>query len=371
MQGGKSGRRGVDPRVWSVAACFLMASAGGLALADSPVRRSRPLALGAPASAVQEAAAAEGRPSPAPLPAPGRWIRRAITRAHAIDEAPPPRAPQPPPDRLAAYRGLGAWIDLYDYGRSDSLDPAAVVDELATRGVRTIYLQTGRWSIRSALANPGAADYYLELAHARGIRVVGWYLPGFANPDLDLLASWAVIQHESPSGHRFDGFAADIEDPTQVGFRIDRFNGGIVEYARRLREGAPGEILGAIVVDAKNNERAPGAWAGFPWQDIARNFDVVLPMAYWSVTKPRGCPAYDAAAYMRTVGELTVAHMGTAKPLHMIGGIADCVQVGEMAGYVDAALEAGAIGGSIYDFSTTHASPDRDAIWEQLARFNG
>ncbi|TMK49242.1 MAG: hypothetical protein E6G66_09240, partial [Actinobacteria bacterium] len=223
-------------------------------------------------------------------------------------------APVPAPDPIVAYRGLGAWVDWYDYGHPWSVDPAAIVDQLAQHGVRTLFLQTGLWSESPDILYPGGVDSFLDHAHARGIRVVGWYLPGFADIDHDLRASLAVLAYTSPTGQHFDGFAPDIEDlsaiqqagrhtvtvslpkgrgcpkvctssvvvdPSPVDV-LARFNAGITEYSRRLRQSVPaGTTLGAIVLDAEAVNREASYWVGFPWPEIAARYDVVLPMAYW------------------------------------------------------------------------------------------
>jgi hypothetical protein len=234
--------------------------------------------------------------------------------------------------------------------------------------------------------------------------VVGWYVPGFADIDHDIRASLAVLAYTSPGGQHFDGFAPDIEDlsaiqqagrhtvtvsmprsracpkgctntvvvdasPVDV---LARFNAGIAEYSRRLRQSVPvGTTLGAIVLDAKNNARTPGYWVGFPWPEIAARYDVVLPMAYWSVNKPAACPATDAGPYIRDVVSMTQSLMGTPKPIHPIGGIADCLRAQDVTTYVDATKASGSIGGSLYDLDTTQANPEKDAFWSALARLNG
>jgi hypothetical protein len=234
--------------------------------------------------------------------------------------------------------------------------------------------------------------------------VVGWYLPGFADLDHDIRASLAVLAYTSPGGQHFDGFAPDIEDlsaiqqagrhtvtvslprsracpkgctnttvvdasPVDV---LARFNAGITEYSRRLRQAVPaGTTLGAIVLDAKNNASTPGYWTGFPWPEIAARYDVVLPMAYWSVNKPPACPAADAGPYIRDVVSMTESLMGTPKPIHPIGGIADCLRAQDVTTYVDATKASGSIGGSLYDLDTTQANPEKDAFWSALARLNG
>lgn len=297
--------------------------------------------------------------------------------------APPtPTPPAPAPEQLPApavssdigvYRGLGAWVDLYDIGQADSIKPEAILDELARRGVRTLYLQTGRWTSTTDIAEPEKIGTFLDLSHARGLKVVGWYLPGFGDIDRDLRRSLAVLEFASPSGQRFDGFAPDIEDRVGVSDDRIRFNHGIIEYSERLRAAVPpGTVIGAIVPDAKNNERAREYWAGFPWPEIGRSYDAVLPMAYWSVIKKESCRnvQMDAASYVREVIDKTQSLMATGTPMHPIAGIADCSTLPEIAAYVNTVRETGAIGGSLYDFVTNNSHPARDALWAELSRLN-
>lgn len=269
------------------------------------------------------------------------------------------------------YRGLGAWVDLYDYVLRDKMDPLIAVEEMADRKVKTLYLQTGRWNLEPDIVDPATVAVFIDAAHARGIRVVGWYLPGFGDLGRDLRRSLAVLEFVTPSGGHFDGFAPDIEDRREVEGDISRFNDGIARYSRALR-GAVGEAttIAAIVPDAKNNKRLPQRWLGFPWEEIAEQYDVIMPMAYWSVTKGANCSAeYDAAAYMQEVEATTQGLMGETRPMHSIGGIADCISAKEVAGYVSTARELHWVGVSLYDFATTRSNPAREALWEELHRF--
>src|SRR5438067_3013429 len=331
------------------------------------------------ASKLQKAAAAAVDRSPAPPP---------VTPTAAAPSA--TAAPVPAPDPIVAYRGLGAWVDWFDYGHPWSADPASIVDQLAQHGVRTLFLQTGLWSESPDILYPGGVDSFLDHAHARGIRVVGWYLPGFTDIDHDLRASLAVLAYTSPSGQHFDGFAPDIEDlsaiqqatqhavtvslpkgrgcpkgctstvvvdapPAEV---LAHFNAGIAEYSRRLRQSVPaGTTLGAIVLDARSMDGQPGYWVGFPWPEIGASYDVVLPMAYWSVTKPAACPAADATSYIRDVVTLTESLMGRPRPIHPIGGVADCLKPQDVNTYVDATLASGSFGRSLYAVLTIYPYP--------------
>ncbi len=309
--------------------------------------------------------AAKPAPAPAPAKAP------AAAKPAAAKPAPAPAPAKAPAPRSTAsidpYRGFGAWVDIYDYAIRDTMDIPAAVNVMADKGVRTLYLQTGRWKDPNDIVNVDAVNQFLERSHARGMKVVGWYVPGFGNMDRDIRRSMVVLEYKSPTGHQFDGFAPDIETREEVGGDAGRYNAGVAEYSRRLRAQVPNAALGAIVDDAKNNLRAPARHVGFPWAEIAANYDVVMPMAYWTVTKGKngGCGAqYDADAYIREVVSLTRDHMGTDKPIHPVGGIADCVTESEVVGYV-AATNALGIGGSFYDFATTQSSGV--PIWKHLA----
>ncbi len=318
----------------------------------------------------------EPPPPPAPVPAPAApaapakadEAKPAPAKAPAAPKAAPAAAPAPRSTAsIDPYRGFGAWVDLYDYAIRDSMDIPAAVNVMADRGVKTLYLQTSRWKDPNDIVNAGAVDIFLERSHARGMKVIGWYVPGFGNIDRDIRRSLVVLEHKTPGGHQFDGFAPDIETREEVGGSADRYNAGVAEYSNRLRAQLPNTTLAAIVDDAKNNLRAPDRHAGFPWAEISKNYDVVMPMAYWSVTKGRngGCGTqYDADAYIREVVSLTRSYMGSDRPIHPIGGIADCVTEAEVIGYVNATNAVG-IGGSFYDYVTTQSSGV--PIWKHLA----
>jgi hypothetical protein len=304
-----------------------------------------------------------------------------IVEAPAAGAAPPKtvapdRVPQLGPSgrNVSAYSGVGTWIDLYDWGKPGTPSIEQLVETASWRGVKTIYLQTGRWNIPEDVALAPWIGEFIDRSTPKGIKVVAWYLPGFANLDVDLHRSMAAINYVSPEGRRFDGFAPDIEDPRGVGRNMAAFNWGIIEYSRRLRESvAPDYALGAITLDARNNERAPDTWGGHPWPEIGHYYDIVLPMAYWTVTKPGPCLAnqVDSAFYMRDVIQKTRGLMGRWDiPVHPIGGIADCNTAEEVSAYVDVALEQKWTGVSLYDLLTIETHPNRDAIVQHLQRGN-
>lgn len=250
-------------------------------------------------------------------------------------------------DPVDPFRGLGAWVDIYD--KEVYSDPEGTVADLAARGVRTIYLQTTTYRRRGPIRNPDPAGRYLEAAHAEGMKVVAWYVPGFAHLDRDLKWSMAAIRFASPAGERFDGFGLDIE-VTEVAddrLRAER----VVELSRRIREVAgPSYPLAAIV---PNPLRSPSYWPVFPDRALADIYDAYLPMTYWS---------YHVGGEAKTHGyvarALAEVRRNTARPdlpIHVIGGIADSAGSVEIAAFVRAANEAGVVGASLYDVDTSGA----------------
>lgn len=349
-----------------IVACFTLLAASSVALSNGE-GRSRLIPEPTQASQLSPAEAVDGEASPTDDSTGGKLT---------VDSSKPRE-----PWTLEPYRGMGAWVDVYDYAIRHNIDPQETVKELSRRGVKTLYLQVARYKTNSEMADVVDVIGFLDAAAAHDIDVVGWYLPGFGNHERDIQRSLNVINFKTPSGNTFDGLAIDIETREEVIVLGDpvatvrAFNAGIASFSKALRKEAPDVPLAAIVVDAKNNERAPERWLGFPWAEIGQSYDVVMPMAYWSVTRgynTPGClaPEYDVTSYMAEVAAKTTALMGRERPLHLIGGIADCVTTAEMKAYVDASLKLGSIGGSVYDFQTTQAHPNRDTFWSLLGNFN-
>lgn len=260
-------------------------------------------------------------------------------------------------------------MDLWDYA---SIDPATAVADMQRRGVRTLYLQTSRYTCPrepicpndGPIAHPDVVGAWLEHAHAAGIRVVGWYLPGYADLRRDIQRTNAIAMFRSEAGERFDALAVDIEAREETGGGA-AFNDGIARHLagvrRRVGDTYP---IGAIVPAPRAMALRSADWAGFPWDAIGRHADVVLPMAYSSFrhdcnTNASHCP------YQYARDNTVDARRLTGLPVHTIGGIGEDMTATEVADFVRGARDANAIGGSLYDYVTTDAS-----FWRALARFN-
>jgi hypothetical protein len=248
-------------------------------------------------------------------------------------------------DTTDVYRGLGTWIDIYDVAWEH---PGAYVRKMAARGIRTLYLQTSNHSRGRPFVHPEGAAAFLDAAERHGIRTVAWYLPGFRDIELDLKRSLAAVRFRTPAGNVFDSFAMDIESPevVRVSARTDR----TMRLSERLRR-IVGEHypLGAIIPSPLRMEVDPRYWPRFPYRGLARLYDVILPMTYFTFRVNGGDGAH---AY--TTGNIDIIRRETGDrsvPIHVIGGIGANRE--ETAGFVRAVRERGIIGASFYTFPLT------------------
>jgi hypothetical protein len=319
-------------------AAFVLALAVGFAIGTAGSHRS---ALAEPAAPAHDL-------GPPPL-----------ARAPALQKpaaAAPARAVRPGVD---VYRGVGAWVDMYDPAELGNPWPALA--EMQSRGVRTLYFETASWRVPKALdfKDEQAVELFLDEAHALGIKVVAWYLPGLDDLRTDLRRSRAVLDYETPRGHqRFDGFAVDIE--SQRIRAVPARNAALMRYTRALRRYAgSGYALGAITPDLRSATVSPGLWPGFPYRAAARYYDVFLPMAYSSY---RGRGAGYVYPYSRS--NVSTVRALTGRPVHLIGGLTDALSASEAAAVVRGARDGGAIGASFYDFAI-----HQDDAWRALELF--
>jgi hypothetical protein len=280
-----------------------------------------------------------------------RLVVLAVVLAALVGVAPPGATTASTGGRPSApevYGGVGSWLDIFAgsvWSRADAVVAAARAD-----GVRTIYLQTSNYSQPAGIVRPAALGRFLAAAHAAGLRVVAWYLPGFASPGLDARRALAAVRFRSASGQRFDGFALDIE--ASIVSSVELRNARLLALARLLRRSVPAAYpLGAIIPSPVGMHRHPRYWPGFPYRGLARSFDAFLPMAYFSSHAHTRRAVY---AYARDV--VAEIRARTGKPhelIHVIGGIATGLSQSAMTGFVEAVSNCGAQGISLYAFPQT------------------
>jgi hypothetical protein len=264
-------------------------------------------------------------------------------------------------DDLDAYEGLGTWVDVFDYVPAFAGDTPSVTtrsfDDMARLGVKTVYLQAAQDDERSPgdTIDPKLLGRMLRAAHDADLRVVAWYLPRFVDVDADFRRVRALLRFES-GGEEFDGFALDIEANRGVPDTQQR-NAALVDLSTRVRRLAGDRPLGAIVLEPVFLEIvSPEFWPEFPWRRIADQYDVWLPMSYWTNrTSDSGYKEgfrYTDENIRRVRSNLDDEDAA----VHAIGGIADTAVTKDYEGFLRAVKKEDAIGWSIYDYNTTVSS---------------
>ncbi len=258
------------------------------------------------------------------------------------------------------FEGLGVWVDIYD--DEAWADPTATIDTMVANGARTLYLQSSNADRGVPFVFPEETAAFVDAAHDREVQVVAWYLPHLTDLVLDRARARAALAFTTPRGDRFDGFALDIEsaavrDPARRSERLMRLS-------TRLRELAGDRYpLGAIVPSPVRLADDLAYWPGFPWGDLARTYDAVLPMTYYTfrVHGPAGTLDY----VTRAIDEIRAGVGSDAVPIHVIGGLARDATGPETAAFVRAVRAEGVIGASYY--TQPYVTEEQ---WSILARLN-
>lgn len=277
-------------------------------------------------------------------------------------------------DALRPFRGLATWVDAYDYG----LNPETSIADMKARGVRTLFLSTGRFSSSTNIAYPALAGRWLDAAHANGIKVVGWYVPGYGDLARDLRRVVAIERFVSPGGQRFDAIGINIERFRNPGDPIGEFTGEVFKDTFMIRlvtnleqVRAATHLMTSAIVPTPYTTDPGNRWSGFPWASVGRYSDVTVPMVLWSFrTNPDGSALTEAQVRAYVSNEIVRTRGLTGDAVHVEGGVAGegrtPVTAERVRGFVNGAFDGGAKGGSQYDHATTNP-----VLWSVLVRLNG
>ena len=261
----------------------------------------------------------------------------------------------------SVFGGLGTWVDIYDGPVYAA--PERSAQRMSARDVKTVWVETANDGAAVDIVNPIPLGRLVDALHARGIRVVAWYLPGHVKPALDLRRSLAMLSFRTPEGEAFDGVALDIESTKlrNAALRSRR----AVTLARQLREAAGDTPLAIVPFNPRGLERRPTVWPKFPWAELAESADAFAPMIYTG----GALKGFDATyGYVTRALRLLRTNTGNPDiPIHVAGGVANRLGPEELAGFVAAVEDdGGTIGVSLYDWMTT---PPR--AWKALASLTG
>jgi len=260
----------------------------------------------------------------------------------------------------AVFGGLGTWVDIYDGAVYAA--PEQTAARIAARGVQTVWAETANDRAPADVVNPAQLGRFVDALHARGIRVVAWYLPGHVKPALDVRRALAMLSFRTATGQAFDGVALNIESTRlrNTALRSRR----AVALARRVRQEAGETPLAVIPFNPRGLERRPSTWPRFPWAELAESADAFAPMVYTGGAF-RG---FDATyGYVTRALRLLRTQTGNPDvPIHVAGGVADRLGPEELSGFAAAVADDGStIGVSLYDWTTT-----RPSTWRVLQSLN-
>lgn len=305
------------------------------------------------------AAVAPGAEPPSSAsPPPTTWAITTSTPPAVRKPKPAAVKATPPPTPGGPFRGFAAWVDVYDWSAAytkgaPKIGPEAV-DVMAAHGVQVLEIQSAKAEQPGGVLEPDLLGRWIARAHARGLRVVVWYLPTLVDAGVDVAKLTASAQLG------VEGLGVDIEsravaDPTARSAALVHVTGAI-RAATRLPLQAI--TLPGVATDVINL----AYWPGFPWHAIASAYDVWTPMGYWTNRTPQS--GYrDAYRYTRDNINLLRSDLGNASAVVTVaGGLAEQTTTGDVAGYIKACAELGCVGGGLYDFRTT-----ADGLWPILA----
>ena len=298
---------------------------------------------------------------PAPFPAPANSPLRAT--ASAGDP----------------YRGLGTWVDRFDWTTQWSKKPvppvnAATVDQMFNAGVQTIYIQGAHWSTTPDVLEPEKLQPILDRAHQLGMSVVVWYLPAFQDVNTDLRKVVALANLD------VDGISIDIEERDIVKDTPERTR-RLIQFTQALRGLLPNRFISNNIIEPTSLDGVPGIWTlpdgkppaaypqwwrgPFPYVEIAPAFDLWMIQAYWT-NRATTSGWRDGYRYIaENVRRLRTVLNRPDLPVHVIGGVGDKARsVNDISGMLQAAREGGSTGLSFYDWLVTDPS-----FWQYFRAF--
>lgn len=258
-----------------------------------------------------------------------------------LSAAPVALAQSDPAQRAAVFAGAGEWIDLYD---ATIHEPQDVVDQAVAHQVTTIYWETSNYHSPADVMYPDDFAQVLALAHAQGIKVVPWYLPGYRSIPLDRRRFAAAIA--AGGATPVDGLGVDIEADIVRNRQLRATRAAqMVQWLRATYPDLP--MAGIVPRDAL------AWWRVFPYAEIRAGTDVMMPMCY---TSRYLTPAQTTAMAADCVTTVRTQTGDPTAPVHVIAGVTDFLKPRLLIAAARGARNAGSTGFSLYNLETTTAA---------------
>jgi hypothetical protein len=237
--------------------------------------------------------------------------------------------------------GKGMWIN--HLSRTAGGDPTRIVTQARLAGLTHLYLRVGS-SVDGFYAGADL-ERLLPAAHAAGIKVIGWDFVYLGDPIGDAARGRIEAAYTTAGGDRLDGLAPDIETEREG---VHLSPGSARLFGDRLRQ-AVGSRYPLIAVVPRPNPRL----TSYPFADVLASFDAVAPMVYWGHQDPASTVTAAIAA-LAPFGK-PVIPVGQAYDPAIDGGAPGAPTKADIAAFVGAASQAGALGVSFWVWETANA----------------
>jgi len=171
-------------------------------------------------------------------------------------------------NKNAITTGKGIWVNIWNYPKN--ID--AFIDRLKDYHIDTVYLQVNR-STTEVFRHQIQIDELLKACKKANIKIIGWSYAYLYDVKADAEKFIKPALYVSPEGYSFDGMAADIEE----NYKVE----SVRKYTEIIKAALPEDYpLIAIVF-------SPQIKPVYPWEYIAENWDILMPMVYWHGIKQR------------------------------------------------------------------------------------
>jgi hypothetical protein len=201
---------------------------------------------------------------------------------------------QAPRSPLDGVKGKGAWLMIFDGDWNDP-DPdraAALVDFALQADLSHLYIRIA--DSHHHFYGATALQDLLPMAHARGLRIIGWIEPMLSDPSSDTADALAAA-HFAEQGQRLDGLALTVEGASTS-------DPDVGQYLSGIRNGQELDGLGDNYLLIASTLPMPFDHPGYAYATMSRYCQVFAPMVYWRAT---GLPRYSgvdgARAYVDQV----------------------------------------------------------------------
>jgi hypothetical protein len=295
---------------------------------------------------------------------PGAQYRYVVIQGNTVAQPPPVTVPGPlPATSIDDASGKGMWlywsVNPLDDNYYGKLDPSVIVDQAVKAGLHYVELRTAygaHWLIPPS-AKP-TIDAIVDGLAAHGIVPMGWTVPREVTFE-DLATSMRTIHYRTARGTPLRGIAIDLE-------RGDDFLGAdphglaaLWMYEHYLREAVGPHYLIVATVEDPSFEHLDNT--KYPFREIARDADVLQPMAYWRMMARHVTISPDTVREMLQRSYTTLlAQAGRTMPVSIGGqttadGRNGYPPADEITASLEASKAAGAIGECFFDWDGTQS----------------